>query len=117
MARLSRCLVYGFSILVGCPRRSILGHNTWRRAREREAVTRTARRDGRREPERHQPVRSADQARAEAPAPFSRAQLVGFSMVWTALAIYAGDSIRARRIEDAAIPVREPRLNGRDPLQ
>jgi chloramphenicol-sensitive protein RarD len=30
--------------------------------------------------------------------PFSRAQLVGFSIVWTALAIYAGDSLRARRV-------------------
>lgn len=29
--------------------------------------------------------------------PFSRTQLVGFSIVWTALAIYAGDSLRARR--------------------
>jgi chloramphenicol-sensitive protein RarD len=34
--------------------------------------------------------------------PFSRAQLVGFSIVWTALAIYAGDSLRARRA--AALP-------------
>ena len=29
--------------------------------------------------------------------PFSRTQLVGFSIVWTALAVYAGDSLRARR--------------------
>jgi chloramphenicol-sensitive protein RarD len=28
--------------------------------------------------------------------PFSRTQLIGFSIVWTALAIYAGDSLRAR---------------------
>jgi chloramphenicol-sensitive protein RarD len=28
--------------------------------------------------------------------PFSRAQLVGFSIVWIALAVYAGDSLRAR---------------------
>jgi chloramphenicol-sensitive protein RarD len=30
--------------------------------------------------------------------PFSRTQLVGFSIVWTALAIYACDSLRARRV-------------------
>ena len=30
--------------------------------------------------------------------PFSRTQLVGFSIVWVALAIYAGDSLRARRV-------------------
>lgn len=30
--------------------------------------------------------------------PFSRTQLIGFSIVWTALAIYAGDSLRARRM-------------------
>lgn len=30
--------------------------------------------------------------------PFSRSQLVGFSIVWTALLIYAGDSLRARRV-------------------
>jgi chloramphenicol-sensitive protein RarD len=30
--------------------------------------------------------------------PFSRTQLVGFSIVWMALAIYAGDSLRARRV-------------------
>ena len=30
--------------------------------------------------------------------PFSRTQLVGFSIVWIALAIYAGDSLRARRV-------------------
>jgi chloramphenicol-sensitive protein RarD len=29
--------------------------------------------------------------------PFSRMQLIGFSSVWCALAIYAGDSLRARR--------------------
>ena len=29
--------------------------------------------------------------------PFSRTQFIGFSIVWTALAIYAGDSLRARR--------------------
>ena len=29
--------------------------------------------------------------------PFSRAQLIGFSIVWTALAVYAADSFRARR--------------------
>jgi chloramphenicol-sensitive protein RarD len=30
--------------------------------------------------------------------PFSRMQLIGFSIVWMALAIYAGDSLRARRL-------------------
>jgi chloramphenicol-sensitive protein RarD len=30
--------------------------------------------------------------------PFSRSQLVGFSIVWMALAIFAGDSLRARRV-------------------
>jgi chloramphenicol-sensitive protein RarD len=30
--------------------------------------------------------------------PFSRLQLIGFSIVWMALAIYAGDSLRARRL-------------------
>jgi chloramphenicol-sensitive protein RarD len=30
--------------------------------------------------------------------PFSRTQLIGFSIVWIALAIYAGDSLRARRV-------------------
>ena len=30
--------------------------------------------------------------------PFSRSQFIGFSIVWTALAIYAGDSLRARRM-------------------
>ncbi len=34
--------------------------------------------------------------------PFSRTQLVGFSIVWMALAVYAGDSLRARRV--AALP-------------
>jgi chloramphenicol-sensitive protein RarD len=29
--------------------------------------------------------------------PFSRMQLIGFSIVWAALAVYAGDSLRARR--------------------
>ena len=33
--------------------------------------------------------------------PFSRAQLVGFSIVWTALAVYAVDSLRARRVAAA----------------
>ena len=33
--------------------------------------------------------------------PFSRPQLVGFSIVWTALAIYAVDSLRARRVSQA----------------
>ena len=30
--------------------------------------------------------------------PFSRLQLIGFSIVWAALAIYAGDGLRARRV-------------------
>jgi len=30
--------------------------------------------------------------------PFSRLQLIGFSIVWVALAVYAGDSLRARRL-------------------
>lgn len=29
--------------------------------------------------------------------PFSRSQLIGFSIVWAALGVYAGDSVRARR--------------------
>jgi chloramphenicol-sensitive protein RarD len=29
--------------------------------------------------------------------PFSQLQLIGFSIVWVALAVYAGDSVRARR--------------------
>jgi chloramphenicol-sensitive protein RarD len=36
--------------------------------------------------------------------PFSRTQFIGFSIVWTALAIYAGDSLRARRTA-AVVPV------------
>jgi chloramphenicol-sensitive protein RarD len=36
--------------------------------------------------------------------PFSRMQLIGFSIVWAALAIYAGDSLRARRLATAAMP-------------
>jgi chloramphenicol-sensitive protein RarD len=37
--------------------------------------------------------------------PFSRMQLIGFSIVWAALAIYAGDSLRARRLGASAVPV------------
>jgi chloramphenicol-sensitive protein RarD len=37
--------------------------------------------------------------------PFSRMQFVGFSIVWTALAIFAVDSWRARRVAHAAMPV------------
>jgi chloramphenicol-sensitive protein RarD len=37
--------------------------------------------------------------------PFSRTQLIGFSIVWAALAIYAGDSLRARRMGTPLIPV------------
>jgi chloramphenicol-sensitive protein RarD len=33
--------------------------------------------------------------------PFSRLQLIGFSIVWVALAVYAGDSVRARRATQA----------------
>ena len=33
--------------------------------------------------------------------PFSRTQFIGFSIVWTALAIYAVDSLRARRVAQA----------------
>ena len=40
--------------------------------------------------------------------PFSRTQLIGFSIVWTALAIYAGDSLHARR---AAATVVVPTLD------
>jgi len=36
--------------------------------------------------------------------PFSRTQLIGFSIVWTALAIYAGDSLRARRAATSVVP-------------
>jgi chloramphenicol-sensitive protein RarD len=37
--------------------------------------------------------------------PFSRTQLIGFSIVWAALAIYAGDSLRARRLAAPVMPV------------
>jgi len=40
--------------------------------------------------------------------PFSRTQLVGFSIVWTALAVYAGDSLRARRAAPAPDDTRNP---------
>ena len=36
--------------------------------------------------------------------PFSRTRLIGFSIVWTALAIYAGDSLRARRAATSVVP-------------
>ena len=36
--------------------------------------------------------------------PFSRPQLIGFSIVWTALAIYACDSLRARRAATSVVP-------------
>ena len=36
--------------------------------------------------------------------PFSRTQLIGFSIVWTALAVYAGDSLRARRAATSVVP-------------
>jgi len=36
--------------------------------------------------------------------PFSRRQLIGFSIVWAALAIYAGDSLRARRAATSVMP-------------
>ena len=36
--------------------------------------------------------------------PFSRLQLIGFSIVWTALAVYAGDSVRARRLGSPVMP-------------
>ena len=36
--------------------------------------------------------------------PFSRLQLIGFSIVWMALAVYAGDSVRARRLGGAVMP-------------
>ncbi len=39
--------------------------------------------------------------------PFSRMQLIGFSIVWAALAIYAGDSLRARRLGTGVIPASE----------
>jgi chloramphenicol-sensitive protein RarD len=37
--------------------------------------------------------------------PFSRSQLIGFSIVWAALVIYAGDSLRARRTGTPLVPV------------
>ena len=41
--------------------------------------------------------------------PFSHSQLIGFSIVWAALAIYAGDSLRARRLGSSLTPtVDEP---------
>jgi chloramphenicol-sensitive protein RarD len=36
--------------------------------------------------------------------PFSRKQLIGFSIVWTALIIYAVDSLRARRVAQTTLP-------------
>jgi chloramphenicol-sensitive protein RarD len=36
--------------------------------------------------------------------PFSRTQLMGFSIVWAALAVYAGDSLLARRVAAPAMP-------------
>jgi chloramphenicol-sensitive protein RarD len=36
--------------------------------------------------------------------PFSRTQLIGFSIVWAALVIYAGDSLRARRLGTPLVP-------------
>ena len=36
--------------------------------------------------------------------PFSQMQLVGFSIVWVALAVYAGDSLRARRVAAPVMP-------------
>ena len=36
--------------------------------------------------------------------PFSHSQLIGFSIVWAALAIYAGDSLRARRRGSSMTP-------------
>ena len=36
--------------------------------------------------------------------PFSHTQLIGFSIVWIALAIYAGDSLRARRAATSVVP-------------
>jgi chloramphenicol-sensitive protein RarD len=33
--------------------------------------------------------------------PFSRTELAGFAIVWTALAIFTGDSLRARRVPQA----------------
>jgi len=41
--------------------------------------------------------------------PFSHSQLIGFSIVWAALAVYAGDSLRARRLGSSLTPtVDEP---------
>jgi chloramphenicol-sensitive protein RarD len=37
--------------------------------------------------------------------PFSRSQLIGFSIVWAALVIYAGDGLRARRTSTPLVPV------------
>lgn len=37
--------------------------------------------------------------------PFSRTQLIGFSIVWAALVIYAGDGLRARRTSTPLVPV------------
>ena len=37
--------------------------------------------------------------------PFSHSQLIGFSIVWAALVIYAGDSLRARRTGTPLVPV------------
>jgi chloramphenicol-sensitive protein RarD len=37
--------------------------------------------------------------------PFSRSQLIGFSIVWAALVIYAGDGLRARRTGTPLVPV------------
>jgi chloramphenicol-sensitive protein RarD len=36
--------------------------------------------------------------------PFSQMQLAGFSIVWVALAVYAGDSLRARRVASPVMP-------------
>jgi len=36
--------------------------------------------------------------------PFSRLQLIGFSIVWVALAVYAGDNLRARRLGATVTP-------------
>jgi chloramphenicol-sensitive protein RarD len=39
--------------------------------------------------------------------PFSRGQLVGFSIVWIALAIYGGDSLHARRVAQSTAVLEE----------
>jgi chloramphenicol-sensitive protein RarD len=39
--------------------------------------------------------------------PFSRTQLIGFSIVWAALAVYAADSVRARRMTPVAPSINE----------